>query len=176
MRGEVYDALPARFFSQVDMHKGMVLLVLALAAPLAVPLASAQIYRSVMPDGSIVYGDEPIPGARNAREIELPPPNVALPEPVPKPGVAGGAPAKPAASPLEAAYEEFILASATLDAARAALAAGREPLAGETQGTAIPGRARHTDAYAKRIQGLEDAVAAAQKRLDEALARRNALR
>ena len=154
------------------MHRGTVLLVLALAAP----LVSAQIYRSVMPDGSIVYGDEPIPGARNAREIELPPPNMAFPEPVPRPGVAAGAPAKPAVTPLDAAYEEVFRASAVLDAARAALEVGRDPVAGETQLTAIPGRARHTDAYAARIKGLEDAVVAAHKRLDAALERRNALR
>lgn len=154
------------------MHRGTVLLVLALAAP----LVSAQIYRSVMPDGSIVYGDEPIPGARNAREIDLPPPNIALPEPVPKPGVAAGAPAKPGVTPLDTAYEEVIRASAALDAARAALEADRDPLPGETQLTAIPGRTRHTDAYAARIKGLEDAVVAAHKRLDEALERRNALR
>ena len=101
---------------------------------------------------------------------------MAFPEPVPRPGVAAGAPAKPAVTPLDAAYEEVIRVSAALDAARAALEAGRDPLAGETQLTAIPGRTRHTDAYAKRIQGLEVAVAAAQKRLDMALERRNALR
>lgn len=153
------------------MRRAAVLLVLVLAAQ----SAGAQIYRSVMPDGRIVYGDEPTPGARNAREVELPPPNIALPEPVPRTGSRPAVTPRPVVSPLDAAQEEVVRASAALDEARAALEAGREPLAGETQRTAT-GYSRHTDAYAARVKGLEDAVVAAQKRLDAALDRRNALR
>lgn len=156
------------------MRRAMVLLVLALAAP----PASAQIYRSVLPDGSIVYSDKPTPGARDARELELPPPNVALPGPVvapATPAAPGTSGAIPAAS-LDAAQNEVVRASEALDAARAALEAGREPQAGETMGTAVPGRTRKSDAYEQRIRSLENAVTRAQKRLDEALARRNALR
>lgn len=156
------------------MRRVMALLVLALAAQ----AAGAQIYRSVLPDGSIVYSDKPTPGARDARELELPPPSVALPEPVAppaKPAALGTTGATPAAS-LDAAQNEVVKAGEALDAARAALETGREPQAGETIGTAIPGRTRKSGAYEQRLQSLENAVNRAQKRLDEALARRNALR
>lgn len=159
------------------MRRGLILLA-TLAFALAAQVASAQIYRSVLPDGSIVYSDKPTPGARDARELELPPPNVALPGPVspPAPPAAVGATGATPAASLDAAQNEVIKAGEALDAARAALEAGREPQAGETIGTAIPGRTRKSDAYEQRLQSLENAVTRAQKRLDEALARRNALR
>lgn len=159
-------------FGQVDMQRAMLLLVLALAAP----MAGAQIYRSVMPDGRIVYGDKPTPGARNEREVDLPPPNIALPEPVRPSAAPRGAQGKAARPPLDAAHDAAVRASADLDAARAALEAGREPQAGEMIGSAITGSARHTEAYVQRIKSLEDAVEQAKKRLDQALDRRNALR
>lgn len=160
---------------QADMRRVIALLVLALAAQ----AAGAQIYRSVLPDGSIVYSDKPTPGARDARELDLPPPNVALPEPAASPAPPRPAGASEGATPaarLDDAQQDYVRASQALDAARAALEAGREPQAGETMGTAIPGRARRTEAYEQRIRSLEDAVARAQKRLDEALERRNAAR
>ncbi len=156
--------------------------VVAVVALMALPAregAAQPIYRSVMPDGSIVYSDKPTPGARDARELELPPPNIALPEPTGTSGASGvsaGAQGAPPASRLDAAQDEVVRASDALDAARAALEAGREPQAGETMGTAIPGRARRTDAYVQRLKSLEDGVARAQKRLDDALTQRNALR
>ena len=116
----------------------------------------------------------------DVREIELPPPPSLAPEPA---ETAGPGPAKGAADPgapkgmtLDEAQEEVVRASDALDRARAALAAGHEPRAGETVGTAIPGRTRRTDAYGERLKALGDAVEAAQRRLDKALDQRNALR
>ena len=53
---------------------------LLFALALASPAAHAQaVFRSVMPDGKIVYGDKPAPGAKESKQVNLPPPNIAAP-------------------------------------------------------------------------------------------------
>lgn len=161
------------------MHRSIASITIVLSFAFAAQELQAQtVYRSVMPDGRIVYGDKAAPGARDAREVELPPPNISVPEPVPAAAPSGQSRVKgkePALS-LDEAQKAVVRASDALDAARAALAAGLEPRPGETQGSAIPGRRRRTEAYEQRINGLENAVTQAQKALDEALDRRNAAR
>ena len=50
----------------------VVALGLALAAGAA--LAAEDIYRSVMPDGSIRYGESPDPAAKSVKRVPAPPP------------------------------------------------------------------------------------------------------
>lgn len=45
--------------------------LLVLAVPAA--LAAEDIYRSTMPDGRIVYGESPFPGAKSVRIVRAPP-------------------------------------------------------------------------------------------------------
>jgi len=143
----------------------MLLFALALAATAAQGQA---VFRSVMPDGSIVYGDKPAPGAKETKEVSLPPPNIAKPPPA--------QPSAPATTPRQAAPEsaddQVRNAERELQKAKAALEAGREPQPGERIGTA-GGASRLTDAYFERIKSLENAIAGAQKKLDDALARRS---
>jgi hypothetical protein len=165
------------------MRQTVLVITLALAA--ATALAQQPIFRSVMPDGRVIYGDKPVPGAKEAEQVSLPPSNIASPA---QPGETGASPAQPGAagaSPrqqaLDAADAGVQDAQRVLDAAKAALEAGREPQEGEREGTAVrkkrsTGSTRASDAYVQRIEALEDAVAAAQKNLDDALARRNAAR
>jgi hypothetical protein len=132
-----------------------------LLAPTA--LAQTYYYRSVMPDGRIVVGDKPEPGAKESQRLPLQPANPVrsiAPSPT-APSPAAGA---PAASNTE---DEVRKAQADLDAAKAALESGREPLPGERLGT-VGGKSRLTDDYFDRIKRLEGTVAAAQKRLDQA--------
>ena len=50
-------------------------LALALAAPVALAAQqSDEVYRSVMPDGTIRYGESPAPGAKSVKKIPAPPP------------------------------------------------------------------------------------------------------
>jgi hypothetical protein len=154
------------------MRQALLLITLALAA--ATTLAQQPIFRSVMPDGRIIYGDKPAPGAKEAEQVSLPS-NIVLPT---RPGEAGVSPRRQA---LDAADAEVQDAQRALDAAKAALKAGQEPQEGERVGSAIhkgrsTGSTRASDDYVQRIQELEDAVAAAQKNFDDALARRNAAR
>lgn len=165
------------------MRQAVLVITLALAA--ATALAQQPIFRSVMPDGRIIYGDKPAPGAKEAEQVRLPPPNIASPaqqsEVGASPAQPSGAGASPRQQALDAADAEVQDAQQALDAAKAALEAGREPQEGERTGTTVKkgrstGSTRVSDTYVQRIEALEDAVAAAQKNLDGALARRNAAR
>ena len=148
------------------MRQAMLLIALALAATAAQGQA---VFRSVMPDGSVVYGDKPAPGANEAKEIILPPPNIAKPPPAPPKQSA------PATTPRQQAPDstddQVRSAERELQTAKAALEAGRAPQPGERAGTAS-GASRLTDVYFQRIKILENAVASAQKKFDDALARR----
>ena len=136
------------------------LLLLALACAALTAQAQA-VYRSEMPDGRIIYGDKPAPGAKEAKEVVLQKPNIIAPVST-KPG--------PSVQQKDAGAGGDRVQSArqALDAAKAALAAGREEKEGDRIGTATKGSARLTDAYFQRVKALEDAVAAAQKQLDDA--------
>jgi hypothetical protein len=123
------------------------------------------VYRSVMPDGKIVFGDKPAPGAKEAKPMVLRPANVSTPGPT----SGGGASSRQ--QNLEGATNEANAAQQNFDRARAALESGREPTAEERIGT--KSGSRTTEAYDQRIKALEQDVAAAQKQLDDAQNRRN---
>jgi hypothetical protein len=149
------------------MRQTLILLLFACCA------ASAQtdpIYRSKMPDGRVVYGDKPAPGAVESREVDQSRQNIAVPQ---RP-VAAPAPADPAAKKKAAAElgseQRVTNAQKALDAAKAALEAGRELKEGDRIGVAKQGASRFSESYEERVKKLEDAVAAAQKALDEARA------
>ncbi len=142
--------------------------LLLLIAVLSAGAAAQTIYRSVMPDGKIVFGDKPAPGAKESRPVVLRPGNVATPGPT-----SGGAPS-PRQQNLEGAVAETNAAQQNLDRARAALEAGREPTPGER--IATKSGTRTTDAYDQRIKALEQDVANAQKQYDDAQVRRNEAR
>ena len=138
------------------------LLALALANP---ALAAEGVYRSVMPDGKIVYGSKPEPGAKESAPVNLPPPNISAPTPRAAPP-----PPPPKGSP---GSDNISIGNAqqALDDARKALESGREPQEGERTGIAKKGGGANTqlnEAYHRRIKALENAVAAAQAKLDAA--------
>ena len=141
------------------MRQAILLFTLAFAALTAHGQA---VFRSVMPDGRIIYGDKPAPGASEAKEVTLPKPNIIAPVST-KPAPA----TKPKDAGAEAATDPVKSAQQRLDAAKAALEAGREEKEGDRIGT-VKGTARLTEAYYQRVKALEDAVAAAQKQLDDA--------
>lgn len=157
----------------LPIMKSMPPRLLLLAFAFFTTAACAQpMFRSVMPDGKIVYGDKPAPGAKESKQLNLPPLNVSTPGPAQAP--AGAADAPPAAG---GANPEVAAARQNLDAAKKALEAGREPLPGERSGIANKGggtNSRLNETYTQRIKTLEDAVTAAQTQLEEA--QRNAAR
>lgn len=141
------------------------LLVLAFSAT----TAHAQgVFRSVMPDGKIVYGDKPAPGAKESKQVNLAPLNISTPtqgsQGSPDAGAGAGA-AAPGNNNAEVAAARQNLAEA-----QKALDAGREQREGDRIGVAKGGGAssRLSEGYLQRVKALEDAVAAAQKQLEEA--------
>lgn len=129
---------------------------------------SAQgVYKSTMPDGKIVYGEKPAPGATRVDKME--------PTPA-KTGVTGLTPEEKARAEQQAKQRAATAAAAAqseqrgddlrkqLSQAEAARDAGKEPLPNERQGT-VGGGSRLTEAYFARQKALEEAVAAARKRV-----------
>jgi hypothetical protein len=128
------------------------------------------IYKSTMPDGRVIYGSEPAPGAK---KVESMAPRTE------DAGVRSSTPAQEQALQRRMSEREqrnaqqgdlAELEKAVKDA-EAAQAAGREPLEGERVGTA-GGYSKLTEAYWERQHELEQAVQDARKRLEQARAGR----
>ncbi|MDB5810150.1 MAG: hypothetical protein JWN94_2272 [Betaproteobacteria bacterium] len=145
--------------------KSMRNIVLTLSFLLASACAYAQpMFRSVMPDGKIVYGDKPAPGAKESKQVNLAPLNIATPS---QPTANNNEPAAGAAGDPNAAAE-IAGARQTLEAAKATLEEGRVEREGDRTGT-VGGKARLSESYVERVTALESAVADAQKQLDALL-------
>jgi len=136
------------------------------AALLLQPAVAQTLYKSTMPDGRVVYGDKPAPGAAKVEETR---PDVSK-------GVIGGTTTREqeALKELEKArlqregeQDKVRAAEQALRDAEAARAAGKEPLASERIGTA-GGASRITDDYYARQKMLDDAVEKARRELDQA--------
>jgi hypothetical protein len=157
--------------------RNALIVVFALAAT---NVAAETVYKSIMPDGSIVYGSSPAKGAVKIEPISVEPPLVTDSPAATSPETAAEA------SRLrddrrndEAAWakatEEIRSAEDALDAAKVAQQSGIEPLPGEMMGIA-GGGARPSEAYFARQRALADKVKEAQARVDAAVSARNALR
>ncbi|NBR28657.1 MAG: DUF4124 domain-containing protein [Betaproteobacteria bacterium] len=153
----------------MDNEKGrdtMRLLLIFLMAAMCAVAQAQTIFRSVMPDGRIVFGDKPAPGAKESKQIVVSPTNVSTPGPV-----SGSGPSARQQA-LDNATEEMLAAQKNLDRARAALESGREPRPEERLGMK-GGGTRTTEAYDQRMKALEQDVQAAQKQLSDAQTKRN---
>jgi hypothetical protein len=127
--------------------------------------AAQTLYKSTMPDGKIVYGEAPVPGAKRVDTVEPPPA---------KTGVTAATDAEKARA-AQAAAKASASANASpalsdarqaLQKAEAARDAGKEPLPGERLGTA-GGASRLTEAYFARQKALESAVEVARKKVED---------
>jgi hypothetical protein len=149
-----------------------VLLSVALSMPGA---GLSEIYRSVMPDGSIVFSDSLPQGA--AATDRLPEPAPPLPSPVAEPAAAPEASAGGADSSSADRAKAVASADAAVAAARRDLAAakrryeeGKDPGEGDFVGMRRQGRghARPSEEYLQRVERLEQDVAEAEARLKAA--------
>ena len=127
--------------------------------------AAQTLYKSTMPDGRVVYGDRPAPGAAKVEESR---PDVS------KKGIGGTAARdqqllkemEKARLEREGRDAKLQAAEQKLRDAQAARAAGEEPLEGERIGTA-GGGSRLSETYQERQRKLEAAVESARRELDE---------
>jgi hypothetical protein len=133
-------------------------------------LAQQPVYKSTMPDGKIVYGEKPVPGAAKVDTIEPPPAKTGVSTgltPEEKARAAALTKQRQQAATAEAAKDQRLTqARNAVTQAEAALAKGKEPLPGERIGLA-GGGSRLTEAYFARQKSLEDAVGKARKNLAE---------
>jgi hypothetical protein len=158
-------------------YRPLVALVLALAPAFA---AAQTVYKYQRPDGSTVYSDVPLSGAKLIGRFEL------VPAPPPQRPERGELPRRdPAKDPdelarqrvqdLDAAGAAIKAAEQSLKEALERLQAGVEPLPGERLGN-VGGRSRLAPDYFERQSALASEVEAARARLDEAYRSRNELR
>jgi Domain of unknown function (DUF4124) len=149
--------------------------LLALAA---VHAGAQTVYKSVMPDGSVVYGNGPVKGATKVEPITVEPPVVTDSPAAPNPDAARRV--REDRRSEDAAWakagDEIRSAEEALSAAKLAQQSGVAPLPGEMIGNAGNSFVRPSDAYFARQQQLADDVKKAQTKLDAAIAARNALR
>lgn len=165
----------------MKLTKLVCLLVAAPAVMSAAPALAQTLYKYERPDGTIVYSDAPVKGARLLETLP------AVPVP------ADPAPAQPAQAParapapdestaeapvpsrsekLDSADTEVRAAQQALEGAKARLEQGAEPLPGERTATAF-GTTRLNDRYFARQQALQQDLERANARLDEAYRKRN---
>jgi len=158
--------------------KGLVVLILVLA--LAPRLTAAEtVYKYRRPDGSTLYSDVPLRGAKLIGRFELvpvPPPARARPA-MPERGAAKDPDelARRRVQDLDAADAAIKAAEQSLKEALERQQAGVEPFAGERLGN-VDRRSRLTPDYFARQRSLAAEVDAARALLDEAFRQRNELR
>jgi len=149
-------------------------LLIAVALASIAPAAAQEVYKYTSPGGSTVYTDDPAAGGKGAQKVDLP----ATPPSVPGTPSSGLSEADrklaeqldKRMAALDRASADIVAAHNSLRDAEARRTAGIEPLEGERQGR------RYRPEYWSRQHALEQDVVTAKARLNEALARRNALR
>ena len=127
------------------------------------------VYKSIMPDGKVIYGEKPVPGAAKVDKVETPPPKsgITVVTPEEKARVEKLAKEREKASAASAGKKDLLDdARKQLQKAESDRDSGQEPLPGERLGTG-GGKSRLSDDYFARQKKLEQAVVDARKRLDE---------
>ena len=162
------------------MIRALALIAVATALAVAVPATAQKIYKQQLPDGSVVYADHRIKGAKLLYQVTMPD---APAPPVGRADTAGPSADAAAldkrlrdrAAALDRAHREIVVAERAFEEARRRLEEGKELQPGEIQSSAI-GTTRVLPEYYDRIKKLEDNVAKAQARLDRVYSDRNQLR
>jgi hypothetical protein len=165
------------------MNRRRLLPLIALLTLVAVPAAAQTAYKSTMPDGRVIYGDAPIPGARKVEQISVAAPRLGE-------GGAGAAPGgdqdrrstqgsdqnrarqqdetmRARMAEREQARQRVREAEEALRVAEEAKRNGDEPLPGERLGLA-GGGSRLSEEYFQRQKQLEENVVNARSTLEQA--------
>jgi Domain of unknown function (DUF4124) len=153
------------FEEDQSMLKSVMVASCLLAAAFALQTTAQTLYKSVLPDGRVVYGDKPDPDAVKVDETK---PDVS------KRGIGGSTPREAAAlqemekarANREVSEERVRAAEQALKKAETDRLAGRDPLSDERIGTA-GGTSRLTDSYFERQKKLEDDVQKARRELEQ---------
>jgi hypothetical protein len=152
------------------MKSLLTLTCVLITALLLQPAAAQVLFKSTMPDGSIVYGDKPAPDAVKVEETR---PDIS------KRGIGGTTPREQevlremekSRAQRETGQDKVQAAERALKNAESARASGKEPLESERIGTA-GGSSRLNEIYYERQRKLEEAVENARRDLEAARAGR----
>ena len=144
-------------------------------------VSAREVYKYRMPDGRIVYSGEVMTQGKLLEVLPPPPPSPKLIESEQREKLQREQELERAIvkrlDSMDAVEAEIKAATLALEAAKAAAAAGVEPLPGERLGLyKKPGRTRMSDDYWERQRQFSRALNAARARLDAAYLARNALR
>lgn len=154
----------------------LLLVALCAAATPAGTSLAAEVFRWQDERGAVHYGDLPPPGATVERRFDPRETGSTVATDLePRAIEAARERARHRSEALARAHQALIDAQADYAGARARRERGLEPLPGERLGT-VGGGSRLAPSYFDRIDALDQAVAQARARLDEAIANRNALR
>ena len=144
--------------------------LILISTQILVPDAMAEsIYKSVMPDGRVMYGQQPQPGARTVKKSTVDTSNTGV-KPLSKTEIESiERRAQERSRVLDETLKSVQTAEADLRVAEIDREAGIEPLPGERLGIAGEGRGtRLSEAYWRRQQILEEHVEAARQLLKNA--------
>lgn len=151
------------------MHIALMICLIVSGALVPAPdaIARTTIYKSVMPDGRVIYSEQPQPGARTNEKSMVNVNDTGM-KPVSREAVEGASQrGLKRSQALDEASRAVQAAETELRMAETEREAGREPLPGERLGIVGPGT-RLTEEYFQRQQMLEDRVDNARKRLESA--------
>ena len=162
---------PARLGCSKAFSRALIATALAVAAVSGASALAQAVYRYQDSRGNTVYTDKPPAGNDTVQRLEIPP----QPAQPPARGQSDAEKrlleaANRRSAELDRAAQDVVDAFNALRAAETRRDEGVEPQDGDRSGRFLRGQ------YWQRRQALERDVQAAQARLDEALARRNALR
>lgn len=142
-----------------------------------VPRTKVDIYKQVLPNGQVIYGDAPIPGRKVEKVISVQNANVPMvwsaqydvktASKAPKTGLPDQGRTGADASGQNDLSSEILAAEEDFRVAEKALNEGKEPIAGERSRNAN-GSSRLNDAYFQRQKLLKDNLDAASNRLYDA--------
>lgn len=131
---------------------------------------AAPLFKSTMPDGSVVYGNAPVPGAKKVEKMTPSTQDSGVRAATPE-QIKGIEERQTQRASEESRREaEIDQLKAALKDAEAAREAGREPKEGDFRPLA-QGGTRLTEEFVERQKQLEINVQEARKRLDEAQSR-----
>jgi len=149
-------------------RKAYVPTLISLVVSLGTLIVHAEpVYKSTMPDGKVLYGNAPAPGARKVEKMTTNTQNsgVQVSTPEQQQAVSRRESARQDEAARRAAEIEQLRNAVTQ--AEAELKAGKDPKEGELTGNARGGT-RLNEEYAARQKLLEENVQAARKRLQKA--------
>lgn len=162
------------------MIHSRILIAVCVALCVALPAAAQKIYKQQLPDGTVVYADHRIKGAKLLYQVAMPdaeaqPLERAAPSRPNADAAALDKRLRERAGALDRAQREVVDAERGLAEAKRQLEDGKELLPGEMQSSATGGT-RVLPEYHDRVKKLEADVTNAQARLDRAYSARNQLR